>query len=92
MKNIKALPTSKHNTNFIFLVAILQLQLNGNFKKNKNLVGKLGLWLKTIIRRGVKVIEERFAGKLKRWHYNKKVNGCKVYTEKFLCAIFLILE
>ena len=36
-------------------------------------------------RRGVndrKVIEGAFAGKFKRWHHSKKMNGFIIYTEK----------
>ena len=50
------------------MVAILQPQSNSN-TKIKNLVGKLGFWLKTVIRRGVndgKVIEGTYARKFKR--------------------------
>ena len=53
--------------------------------KNKNLVGKPGLGLKTVIRRGIdggKIIEEAFSGKLERWCQSKKMNGFIIYTEK----------
>ena len=49
------------------------------------MVGKPGLRLKTVIRRGVnggEVIEETFAGKSKIWRYSKKMNGFIIYTEK----------
>ena len=73
------------------MVAILYLlSSNGNIK-NKKLVGKPGLWLKTVIRRGVnggKVIEETFAGKFKRWLHSKRMNGFIIYTEKI--TIFTI--
>ena len=52
--------------------------------ENKNLVGKPGLRLKTVIRRGLnsrKVIDEKFAEKFKRWRHNKKMNGFIIYKE-----------
>ena len=53
--------------------------------KNKSLVGKLSLQLKTVIRRtinGGKAIDEEFAGKFKRWCHCKKMNGFIIYIEK----------
>ena len=41
--------------------------------------------MKTVIRRDVnggKVIVEAFAGKFKRWHHNKKIDGFIICTEK----------
>ena len=66
------------------MVAILQLLSNNNIK-NKNLVGKPALQLKTIVRRdnnSGKHIEETFTGKFKRCNHNKKMNDFIIHTEK----------
>ena len=68
MKNIKPYLLLKNNTHPFGAVAILQPQANSN-TKIKTLVGKLGFWLKTVIRRGIndaKVIEDTYARKFKR--------------------------
>ena len=87
MKNIKTLHTFEHNnTSHPFgVVAILQQWSNSNIRKNKNLVGKPGLQLRNVIRRGInsgKVIKGTFTGKFKRWHHNKKMNGFIICIEK----------
>ena len=87
MKNIKILHTFEHNnTSHPFgVVAILQQRSNRNIRKNKDLVGKPGLQLRNVIRRGInsgKVIKGTFTGKFKRWHHNKKMNGFIICTEK----------
>ena len=73
------------------MVAILQLRLSNGKIENKNLAGKPDLQLKTVIRRDVNsgnVIEETLAGKFKRWHDSKKMNGFIIYTE--IIIIFTI--
>ena len=69
MKNIKTLTTFKHNMHILFFRCSSHLATAIELQYKKLKPGKPGLRLKTAIRRGVsggKVIEEIFAGKLKR--------------------------
>ena len=87
MKNIKTLPTPKHNTHLFLLIRQTSWKRDWKaIEKNKNRVGKPGLWLKTVIRKGVngrKLIEETFAAKIKSWRQNKMMNGFIIYKEKW---------